>query len=82
MHLFLLHATGSQFLSAAEEHKRLGDFTAVNKYVKKKNKKEAEEDRVPTSLWERAGRSQLQNCHFPPPVIAHTIKTFSKKIHS
>lgn len=39
MHLFLLHATGSQFLSAAEEHKRLGDFTAVNKYVKKKKQK-------------------------------------------
>lgn len=25
-------------------------------------------------MWERTARRQLQNCHFPLPVIAHTIR--------
>lgn len=42
MQLFSLHATGSQFLSVAQEQKTLGDLTDVKCMLKKRKQKGTE----------------------------------------
>lgn len=66
-------------LSVAQEQKILGDFIDINIYIKKNRGSRRGQSTcfIMGESWEMPAA----NCHLPLPVIAHTIKTFSQKIH-